>query len=100
MKDDPKAQPPVPPFVLPSLSRPARTTPSMNDTEPEGLPGVVGNSPAMRDVYRLTRLVAPTRASVLLAGETGTGNEEIARSIHRLVLRGDGPYVSVNSGRP
>jgi len=52
----------------------------------------------MRDVYRLTRLVAPTRASVLLVGETGTGKELIARGVHRLSQRADGPYVRVNCG--
>jgi transcriptional regulator with PAS, ATPase and Fis domain len=63
------------------------------------LPELVGNSPAMREVYRLTRLVAPTRASVLLVGETGTGKELIARAIHRLSeQRADGPYVRVNCG--
>lgn len=62
------------------------------------LPGVVGDSPAMRAVYRLTRLVAPSRASVLLTGETGTGKEVIARHLHRLSSRGDGPYVRVNCG--
>jgi transcriptional regulator with GAF, ATPase, and Fis domain len=62
------------------------------------LPGIVGDSPAMREVYRLTRLVAPTRASVLLVGETGTGKEMIARAIHRLSPRSDGPYVRVNCG--
>jgi transcriptional regulator with GAF, ATPase, and Fis domain len=75
----------------------------MPPTLPKGpldapLPGVVGDSPAMRDVYRLTRLVAPTRASVLLVGETGTGKELIARSMHRLSQRADGPYVRVNCG--
>ncbi len=62
------------------------------------LPGVVGDSPAMRAVYRLTRLVATSRASVLLVGETGTGKEVIARNIHRLGSRSDGPYVRVNCG--
>src|SRR5437762_7171838 len=62
------------------------------------LPGIVGDSPAMRAVYRLTRLVAPSRASVLLVGETGTGKELIARSIHKLSPRADGPYVRVNCG--
>src|SRR5947209_782512 len=61
-------------------------------------PGIVGTSPAMREVYRLTRLVAPTRASVLLVGETGTGKEVIARAIHQLSPRADGPYVRVNCG--
>src|SRR6266487_2444901 len=62
------------------------------------LPGIVGDSPAMRAVYRLTRLVATSRASVLLIGETGTGKEVIARNIHRLGPRSDGPYVRVNCG--
>ncbi len=62
------------------------------------LPDVVGDSPAMRNVFRLTRLVAASRASVLLVGETGTGKELIARSIHRLSPRADGPYVRVNCG--
>src|SRR3954453_23780123 len=62
------------------------------------IPGVVGDSAAMRDVYRLTRLVAPTRASVLIIGETGTGKELIARAVHRLSQRADGPYVRVNCG--
>jgi two-component system response regulator AtoC len=62
------------------------------------LPGIVGDSPAMRRVYERTRLVAPTRASVLLVGETGTGKELIARAIHRLSPRADGPYVRVNCG--
>src|SRR5271156_4695340 len=62
------------------------------------LPGVVGDSLAMRAVYRLTRLVATSRASVLLVGETGTGKEVIARNIHRLSPREDGPYVRVNCG--
>src|ERR1700716_1189396 len=72
-------------------------------TPPKGpldapLPGIVGDSSAMRAVYRLTRLVAYSRASVLLVGETGTGKELIARSLHRLSPRADGPYVRVNCG--
>jgi len=62
----------------------------------ETLPGIVGDSPAMREVYRLVRLVAPTPASVLLVGETGTGKEVLARAIHRLSHRVEGPYVRVN----
>jgi transcriptional regulator with GAF, ATPase, and Fis domain len=62
------------------------------------LPGIIGESSAMRAVYRLTRLVAPAPASVLLVGETGTGKELIARAIHRHSPRADGPYVRVNCG--
>ncbi|MFO0843361.1 MAG: sigma-54 dependent transcriptional regulator [Gemmataceae bacterium] len=62
------------------------------------LPGIVGTSPAMREVYRFTRLVARTPATVLLVGETGTGKEMVARAVHRLSPRSDGPYVRVNCG--
>ncbi len=62
------------------------------------LPEIVGASPAMRDVFRLTRLAAPTRARVLIIGETGTGKELIARAIHKLSTRADGPYIRVNCG--
>src|SRR5262245_31748630 len=68
-----------------------------DDLEAE-LPGIVGHSPAMREVYALTRLVAPTPRTVLLVGETGTGKEMVARAIHRLSPRADGPYVRVNCG--
>ena len=62
------------------------------------IPEIVGSSSAMREVYALTRLVAPTRASVLLIGETGSGKELVARAIHRLSPRADGPYIRVNCG--
>src|SRR2546421_8728921 len=62
------------------------------------LPDIVGSSLAMREVSRRTRLVAPSRASVLIIGETGTGKELIARAVHRLSQRADGPYVRVNCG--
>ena len=59
---------------------------------------IVGEGPAMREVYRMTRQVAPTRASVLIVGETGTGKELIARAIHVNSPRVEGPYVRVNCG--
>jgi Nif-specific regulatory protein len=68
-----------------------------DDLESE-LPGIVGTSPAMREVYRLTRLVARSPATVLVVGETGTGKEMVARAVHRLSTRSDGPYVRVNCG--
>ncbi len=62
------------------------------------MPGLIGSSPAMQEVYRLTRRVARSNASVLLLGETGTGKELIASAIHRLSLRANGPFVRVNCG--
>jgi len=60
--------------------------------------GLIGSGGAMQDVYRLTRLVARSNASVLLLGETGTGKELIAKAIHMLSPRGSGPFVRVNCG--
>jgi transcriptional regulator with PAS, ATPase and Fis domain len=52
----------------------------------------------MQEVYRLTRQVARSNASILLLGETGTGKELIAKAIHQLSPRGSGPFVRVNCG--
>ena len=52
----------------------------------------------MLDVYRMTRKVAPTAATVLLTGETGTGKELIARALHELSPRATGPFIRVNCG--
>src|ERR1700739_3445457 len=52
----------------------------------------------MREVYNRTRLVAASRASIVLSCETGTGKDLIARAIHRLSPRADGPYIRVNCG--
>jgi len=71
---------------------------SSSDTLDEPIPDIIGASPAMKAVYRRTRLVAPSQSSVLIVGETGTGKELIARAVHRLSLRADGPYVRVNCG--
>ena len=82
----------------PSMEQATTMPPPLKEPLDAPLPGVVGNSPAMKSVYRLTRLVATSRASVLLVGETGSGKEVIARHLHRLSPRGDGPYVRVNCG--
>lgn len=57
---------------------------------------ILGESPALKRVLDTIRAVAPTRASVLLQGESGTGKELLARAIHELSDRRDGPFVSVN----
>jgi DNA-binding NtrC family response regulator len=59
---------------------------------------MIGDSPAMREVYQLTRQVAESSATVLLTGETGTGKELIAEALHELSPRKSGPYIRVNCG--
>ncbi len=60
--------------------------------------GLIGQGPAMQAVYRITRKAAPSNATVLLTGETGTGKELIARALHELSPRMTGPFVRVNCG--
>jgi DNA-binding NtrC family response regulator len=62
----------------------------------EDLPGMTGHSPSLRQVYRLARLVAPRRTTVLLMGETGTGKELVARALHVLSPRRERPFVVIN----
>ncbi len=62
------------------------------------MPGIIGNAKSMQSVYRITRRVAATNASVLILGETGVGKELIAAAVHRLSHRGAGPLVKVNCG--
>jgi len=61
-----------------------------------GLPHIIGNSAALRRVLELARLVAPTDATILINGETGTGKELIAEAIHKWSDRSSGPFVKVN----
>ncbi len=57
---------------------------------------LVGNSEPMHQVFSLIRQVAPTRAAVLITGESGTGKEMVARAIHQLSPRANGPFVAIN----
>jgi len=58
--------------------------------------GLVGESPAMKEVFRLISRVAPTDAAVLIKGETGTGKELVSRAIHYNSTRKDAPFVCIN----
>ncbi|MCA9036143.1 MAG: sigma-54-dependent Fis family transcriptional regulator [Planctomycetaceae bacterium] len=60
--------------------------------------GLIGSCDAMQDVYQITRKVAPTTATILLTGETGSGKELIARALHELSPRATGPFIRVNCG--
>ncbi|MFQ5670193.1 MAG: sigma-54-dependent transcriptional regulator [Acidobacteriota bacterium] len=63
-----------------------------------GLEGMIGKSPPIREVARLVRKVADTHAAVLILGESGTGKELVARALHQLSSRREGPFVALNCG--
>ena len=60
------------------------------------LGALVGTSAGMQDVMRQVEMAAPSTASVLITGETGSGKEMVARSIHMLSPRADRPFVAIN----
>lgn len=64
----------------------------------EGTPRLIGSTPAMHKVRVLIEKVAPTGSTVLVLGETGTGKELVARSLHEQSTRADAPFVAVNCG--
>jgi two-component system response regulator PilR (NtrC family) len=59
---------------------------------------LVGNSPAMRHIYKLIQQVAKTKTNVLITGESGTGKELIAKAIYQESDRSDQPFVVINCG--
>jgi PAS domain S-box-containing protein len=62
----------------------------------DGFMGMIGDSPPMRRLYRLMETVAKSQAPVLIQGQSGTGKELVARAIHKLGPRREGPYIRVN----
>jgi DNA-binding NtrC family response regulator len=57
---------------------------------------LVGSSRKMQEIFRLTEMVAPSTASVLITGASGTGKEMVARTIHELSSRRSKPFVPIN----
>ena len=58
--------------------------------------GIVGRSRAIEDTIRLLELVAATRSTVLITGETGTGKELVARAVHSCSAQRSQPFIKVN----
>jgi two-component system, NtrC family, response regulator AtoC len=56
----------------------------------------VGNSPALREVIDQVRLVAPSKATILIEGESGTGKELVAQAVHQASPRSRGPFIAVH----
>ena len=63
-----------------------------------GLDRVIGVSQAMVSLFEMVRAIAPTSSTVLITGESGSGKELVARAIHGLSGRAEGPFVSINCG--
>jgi len=57
---------------------------------------LVGASRPMQEVMRIVEMAAPSSASVLITGETGSGKEIVARTVHKLSPRAGGPFVAIN----
>jgi len=64
----------------------------------QGAPRLIGESLAMQKVRMLISRVAPTQSTVLILGETGTGKELVARSLHDQSTRAEMPFVAINCG--
>src|SRR5262249_12759973 len=64
----------------------------------EGSPTLIGDTPQMQSVRRLIETIAPTDASVMILGETGTGKELVARSLHEKSRRAGHTFIPVNCG--
>ena len=62
-----------------------------------GLENIIGESPAMRQLFETVQQVAPSRATVLITGETGTGKELIAKAIHNISPRKNGAFIPVHA---
>jgi DNA-binding NtrC family response regulator len=60
------------------------------------LGSLIGSSAPMQEIFLLIQQVAPTRANVLITGESGTGKELVARAIHDLSPRRNGPFIALN----
>jgi transcriptional regulator with PAS, ATPase and Fis domain len=69
---------------------------SLRETE-IGFGEIVGKTKEMRHIYSLIRRIAKTDASVLITGDSGTGKELVAQTIHELSPRSEGPFVPINS---
>jgi DNA-binding NtrC family response regulator len=63
-----------------------------------GLGNLLGRSPAIKQVFALIQRVAPTEATVMIMGESGSGKELVAECIHLLSHRAQGPLVAINCG--
>ena len=75
---------------------PSATRPS-EQRLPDRLGSLVGQSPAMQEVFAMIQKLAPSSTPVLIAGQSGTGKELVAREIHNGSRRRNGPFIAINT---
>ncbi len=67
------------------------------EAQPDNAPGMLGQAPAMQDVFRAIGRLSQSVATVLVTGETGTGKELVARALHRHSPVAGGPFIAINT---
>lgn len=75
-----------------------QVAPTKQGDNKNGFYNIVGNSPAMQNVYNMIRKVAYGNANVMVTGESGVGKELVARSIHKASKRRNEPFIAINCG--
>ncbi len=85
-------------FHLSSIERENRSLHTALERQTSKVGGMIGLCDDMQTVFSMMRKVASSEASILIQGESGTGKELVARAIHDLSLRKEGPFVAINCG--
>jgi two-component system nitrogen regulation response regulator GlnG len=76
----------------------ARTQQVTHDTEDDPDSLIIGEAPAMQDIFRAIGRLSQSDLTVLISGESGTGKELVAESLHRHSPRRQGPFIAINTG--
>ncbi len=85
-------------FHLSAIEEENRSLHNALERQTSQVSGMIGQCPEMQAVFSTMRKVASSEASVLVEGESGTGKELVARGIHAMSPRKDGPFVAINCG--
>src|SRR3989338_760053 len=82
-----------------ALHHPGKSGPNLADPGPiDHFAGIIGRSPAMQEIFKTIRQIAPLNCNVLIQGESGTGKELVARALHHTSDRGRQPFIPFNCG--
>lgn len=84
--------------VAPSVNTPEFQETTTEEIDKSDMPRLLGHSPQMEEVRHLIRRLASSNVPVYISGESGSGKEQAARTIHELSGRSDGPFIAVNCG--